>query len=78
MVTKVENLIDGGEDKGGVNLGQSQEEEGSGMFWSVWKGIKKVGSAIGRTIFWCNRADEDEVDNDVLSARVFSESNLAI
>jgi len=49
------------------------------MIWKVWRGFKAVGSAVGRTIFWCNRADEaHEITADNASARIFSECGQAI
>ena len=49
------------------------------MLWTVWKGFKAVGWSIYTTIFWCNRGEEEEQINvDNRSARVFAECNLAI
>ena len=86
MVTKIENLIEG--DEGGPILevdlmgglgAQDAADPDEGMIWKVWRGFRAVGSAVGRTIFWCNRADEEEaMTADNASARVFSECSLAI
>ena len=64
MVVKIENLIEGSGGSCVVDLHigarEAEEDDDEGMIWKMWRGAKYVGWTVGRTIFWCNRGDEEE------------------